>query len=149
MATSESGQFRSPPPLEVNSGNVSKNYERDSHQLGDLGEAILRITMLSRPQNNNAQPKVLPCRKIPFAIEGSVNEELDRVVEKGVLVPVTEPTMWVSQMTVVHKPSGKLRICIYRQPLNAGLKLEHYKLPVFHDVLPKLKDVKVFSKLDV
>ena len=48
-----------------------------------------------------------------------MNEELDRVVEKGVLVPVTEPTMWVSQMTVVHKPSGKLRICIYRQLLNA------------------------------
>ena len=53
-------------------------------QLGDLGEAALRI-------DENAQPKVLPCRKIPLAIEGSVKEELDRLVEKGVLVPVTEP----------------------------------------------------------
>ena len=78
-----------------------------------------------------------------------MKEELDRLVEKGVLVPVTEPTVWVSQMAVVHKPSGKLRICIDPQPLNAALKRDHCKLPVFDDVLPKLKDAKVFSKLDV
>ena len=53
---------------------------------------------------------------------------MDRVVEKGVLVPVTEPTAWVSQMAVVHKPSGNLRTCIDPQPLNAALRREHYKL---------------------
>ena len=57
--------------------------------------------------------------------------------------------MWVSQMAVVRKHSGKLRICIDLQLLNAALKQEHYKLPVFDDVLPTLKDVKVFSKLNV
>ncbi|KAL9961978.1 hypothetical protein ACROYT_G031027 [Oculina patagonica] len=111
-------------------------------QLGDLEEATLRI-------DESAQPKVLPCRKISLAIENAVKEELDRLVEKDVLVPVTEPTEWVSQMAVVHKPSGKLRICIDPQPLNAALKREHYKLPVLDDVLPKLKDAKVFSKLVV
>ena len=30
-----------------------------------------------------------------------------------------------------------------------AFKREHYKLPVLDDVLPKLKDAKVFSKLDV
>ena len=35
------------------------------------------------------------------------------------------------------------------QPLNAALKREYYKLPVLDDVLPKLTDNKVFSKLDV
>ena len=52
-------------------------------------------------------------------------------------------------MAVVHKRDGKLRICIDPQPLNAALKREHYRLPVLDDVLPKLKDAKVFSKLDV
>ena len=91
----------------------------------------------------------LKCRKIPLAIEDAVKEELDQLVEKGVLVLVTEPTERISQMAVVHKPSGKLGICIDPQPLNAALKREHYKLPVLDDVLPKLKDAKVFSKLDV
>ena len=71
-------------------------------------------------------PKVLPFRKVPIAIQDAVKEELDRLVNKGVLVPVTEPTEWVSQMAVVHKPNGKLRICIDPQPLNAALKREHY-----------------------
>ena len=47
-----------------------------------------------------------------------------------------------------YKPNGKLRTCIDPQPLNAALKHEHYQLPVFNDVLPKLKDAKIFSKLD-
>ena len=111
-------------------------------QLGNLGEATLRI-------DESVPPKVLPCRKVPIAIQDAVKEELDRLVNKGVLVPVTEPTEWVSQMAVVHKPNGKLRICIDPQPLNAALKREHYRLPVLDDVLPELKDAKIFSKLDV
>ena len=111
-------------------------------QLGDLGEATLRI-------DETVPPKILPCRKVPLAIRDDVKKELDRLVEKGVLVPVTEPTEWVSQMAVVHKRDGKLRICIDPQPLNAALKQEHYRLPVLDDVLPELKDAKVFSKLDV
>ena len=111
-------------------------------QLGDLGEATLRI-------DETVPPKILPCRKVPLAIRDDVKKELDRLVEKGVLVPVTEPTEWVSQMAVVHKRNGKLRICIDPQPLNAALKREHYRLPVLDDVLPELKDAKVFSKLDV
>ena len=101
-------------------------------QLGDLGEATLKVD-----------------ESVPLAIQDAVKEELDRLVDKGVLVSVTEPTEWVSQMAVVHKPNGKLRMCIDPQPLNAALKREHYKLPVLDDVLPKLKDAKVFSKLDV
>ena len=93
--------------------------------------------------------KLLPCRKIPRPIEQFVKEELDRLLKKGLLVLVTEPTVWVSQTAVVHKPRGTLRICIDPQPLNAALKREHYKLPVFDDVLPKPKDAKFFSKLDV
>ena len=44
-------------------------------QLGNLGEATLRI-------DENAQPKVLPRRKIPLAIEDTIKTELDRLVEK-------------------------------------------------------------------
>jgi len=41
-------------------------------QLGDLGEAILRI-------DESVPPKVLPCRKVPIAIKDVVKEELDRL----------------------------------------------------------------------
>ena len=42
----------------------------EAPQLGDLGEATLRI-------DENAQPKVLPCRKIHLAIEDIVEKELE------------------------------------------------------------------------
>ena len=71
------------------------------------------------------------------------------MAEKDVLVPVAESTEWVSKMAVVHKANGKLRYCIDPQSLNAALKREYYKLPVLDDVLPKLTNAKIFSKLDV
>ena len=40
-------------------------------------------------------------------------------------------------------------MCIDPQPLNEAFKREHYRLVVLDDVLPKLRDAKVFSKLDV
>ena len=78
-----------------------------------------------------------------------MKKKLDRLVEKDVLVPMTESTEWVSQMAAVHKANGKLRICIDPPPLNAALKRDYYRLSVLDDVLPKLKNVKVFSKHDV
>ncbi len=110
--------------------------------LGDLGLAGLQV-------DPTKKPRTLPCRKIPIALRGDVHAELDNLVERGVLIPVTEPTQWVSQMAVVRKSNGKLRICIDPQPLNEALMREHYKLPTVDDVLPMLHDAKVFSKLDV
>ena len=111
--------------------------------LGDLGEAKLTL----RP---GARPRVLPCRRIPFALQDEVRQQVDQLVERGVLVKVEEPTEWVSQMAVTRKESdGSLRICIDPQPLNEALMREHFKMPTLDDVLPQLYNAKVFTKLDV
>ena len=111
--------------------------------LGDLGEAKLRI-------NPDARPRVLPCRRIPIALQEEVRQQVNELVERGVLVRVGEPTAWVSQMTVTRKESdGSLRICIDPQPLNAVLMCEHFKMPALDDVLPSLHNARVFTKLDV
>lgn len=110
--------------------------------LGDLGEATLVV-------DNEVQPKTLPCRKLPLAIKDRDKSELDKLVDRGILVPVTTPTRWVSQMAVVHKANGKLRICIDPQALNSALLREHYKLPTLDDILPKHQKAKLFSKLDI
>lgn len=113
-----------------------------STQLGDLGEVSLQV-------DPSIPPKALPCRKIPLAVMEEVKQEVDRLVAKEVLVPVKEPTKWVSQTAVVRKPNGKLRFCIDPQPLNLALMREHYRLSTIDDVLPMLSKARVFSKLDV
>ena len=110
--------------------------------LSDLGEAKLYV-------EEDTKPVVLPARKIPIAIQGQVKQELDKLVERGILVPVEEPTEWVNQMAVVRKSSGSLRICLDPQPLNKVLKRERYRLTTFDDVLPNLNQAKLFTKMDV
>ena len=112
------------------------------NNLGDLGEVSLKV-------DTNIRPKALPCRKIPLAIEDDVRKEIDILIEREILVPVTEPTKWVNQMAVAQKSNGKLRICVDPQALNTALMREHYKLQTLDDVLPKLGKARCFSKLDV
>ena len=109
---------------------------------GDLGEVHLKI-------DKDATPKVLPCRNVPLEVKDQVKQEIDTLVKRGIIKEVTEPTKWVSQMAIVWKPNGKLRLCIDPQPLNQALMREHYKLPVLEDILPALHDAKIFTKLDV
>ena len=52
-------------------------------------------------------------------------------------------------MAVVRNSIGKLRICIDPQPLNTALMREHYCLTPLEDVLPKLANARIFSKLDI
>jgi len=95
------------------------------------------------------QPVVIPARKLPLALEERVKTELAHLVSADVLEPVDKPTSWVSQMTVVVKPSGKLRICIDPRGLNTALMREHHTLPTLDSMLHKLQGAKVFSKADL
>ena len=89
-------------------------------EIGDLGVATLQV-------NDEDKPKTLPCRKLLLSQQDDEKREIDKFVKRDVLVPVTEPTEWVSQMAVVRKSNGKLRICIDPQPLNTALMREHYR----------------------
>ena len=111
-------------------------------------------------------PGTLPGKKVPMTtVEGStpvircartlpeskkqvVRDELQRLVDAGIIVPVDEPADWVSQMSVAEKKS-RIRICKDPRPLNEALKREHYKLPTLEDVLPELTAAKVFSVCDL
>ncbi len=50
-------------------------------------------------------------------------------------------------MVVVDKP-GKLRICLDPKDLNQHLQRSHYPIPTIEDILPDLKNAKIFSVLD-
>ena len=107
--------------------------------LGKLGVVSLHVDPYIRP-------KVLPSRNIPIALRQTVKAKLDELGHRKVISPVHEPTDWVSQMAIVKKPNGDIRICIDPQPLNTALKREHYKLPVLDDILPDLSHAKIFFK---
>lgn len=99
--------------------------------------------------DDTINPVSQPPARIPVSMKGDVKQELDRLVDQGVLAPIDEPTDWTSRMVVATKKSGSLRICLDPRPLNKALKRERYQLPVMDEILPDLAKAKVFSKVDL
>ena len=131
-------------PTNVGVRSATTCHAASKHEVDDLGSlGTATLTTV-----HNVRARILPSRKLPISLQKPVKEELDTLVKRGVLIPVDEPTPWVSQMAVVHKKNGMLRLCIDPQPLNEALMREHYKLPNLDDVLPNMNKAKVFSKVD-
>ena len=72
---------------------------------------------------------------VPVAKLSRVNEELERLCEKGIIRPVTQPTDCVSNMLVKEKPNGKVRICIDpSQTINKTIKRPKYTIPTTEEI---------------
>jgi hypothetical protein len=96
----------------------------------------------------NIRPVQMPLRRLPVAVRDHVEAELRKMVEDGVIAPVTKPTPWVSALLVTSKHNGGYRVCIDPKFLNVALQRSTYYMPTIDDVLPKLRNAKVFSTLD-
>ena len=110
-----------------------------------LGRLPGIVKLRVKPEIN---PSVMPARNVPVAMKSKFHDELQRLLNLGVIEMVDEPSEWVSAFVTPIKRSGELRICIDPKSLNTALLREHYKLPTFDDVLPELSKAKVFSTLD-
>ena len=81
------------------------------------------------------QPKQTPCRPVPIHLKETFKKELDKMVQAGVLKPVTEATPWINSFMLVRSKykSGnhKLRICLDPTNLNKAIIQEpyHFKTP--------------------
>ena len=97
--------------------------------------------------NPNVEPSVDPPRRIPYAIRDQVKEELDRMVDTGVIVRHYEPTPWVNSMTIVKKPN-KVRICIDPTKLNKAIQRAHHPVKTVEEIAADMPNSTVFSTLD-
>ena len=97
----------------------------------------------------DAQPRFCKPRKLPFALEEPVKQELLRLEGEGIITPV-DNSDWATPIVVVHKSNGKVRVCgDYQATVNpfipksvtAGLDID--------DTLARLADCDKFSKIDL
>ena len=73
----------------------------------------------------DAEPIICPPKRLNIELPNKVKEELDRLLDTGVLAQVDEPTDWVDQMAGSTKKNGSLQIFIDPRYLNLALKREH------------------------
>ncbi len=95
-----------------------------------------------------ANPFIDPPRTCSIHIKDKLQNELNKLVNQGVLRKVEEHTDWCSSLAFSTKKDGSLRICLDPQKLNASLKRCPHKIPTLEELNPKFANAKVFSKLD-
>jgi hypothetical protein len=96
----------------------------------------------------NVRPVVQPYRRIPIALEEKVENKLNDALKMGIIEPV-EYSPWVSPIVVVLKNDKDIRVCVDMRMANQAILRENYPMPTFDDLIHRLKDAKVFSRLDV
>ncbi|PFX34826.1 Uncharacterized protein K02A2.6 [Stylophora pistillata] len=57
--------------------------------------------------DEQAQPVVHAPRRVPVALRPRIKNKLDELVDRKVIIPVTEPTQWVSSMLAIVKPNKR------------------------------------------
>ena len=87
-------------------------------------------------------------RKVPLPLYQKTKEELDRMLETGVISPMDQPTDWCAPMVVTPKSNGKVRVCVDSSKLIEFVKRENHPLPTVDTTLGRLAGFTVFTKLD-
>jgi hypothetical protein len=99
----------------------------------------------------NLMPGAAPVSKAPYRMSTPELKELqlqlEELLKKGYIHPSVSP--WGASVLFMKKKDGMLRLCIDFQQLNKVTVKNKYPLPRIDDLFDQLKDVKIFSKIDL
>ena len=94
--------------------------------------------------------KMNKARPVPYAYRPIVEEELERLVQQGVLTPVEVAEFTTTPLVVVPKPNGRVRICgDFKVSVNPHLNVQQYPMPTCDEVFQTLAGGQHFTKLDL
>lgn len=81
-------------------------------------------------------------------IQTAIHEEIDRMLSKGIITRVENPT-WLNPIVAVKKPNGKYRLCIDARRLNGVTIKSAYPQPNANRILGRLQGTKYLSAIDL
>ena len=88
-------------------------------------------------------------RTVPYAIKPKVEQELDRLIENGILTKI-ETSDWATPIVPITKKDGSVKICgDFKVTINQVLDIDQYPLPKVEDIFSTLAGGEKFTKLDL
>ena len=107
------------------------------------------------PMKIHVQPDAPPfavhaARPIPFAWREEVQEQLDTMVQQGVIEPLgDQPSEWCYPLVIVPKSSGGVRICVDMTKLNKHVARATYPLTTPREAVAAISpSSRFFTTLD-
>ena len=83
-------------------------------------------------------PKQTPCQPIPTHLKEMFQQEINKMLQAGVLAPLHEATPWISSFVLVERKDklGNLKLCICLDPtnLNKVITREHHYFRTPEDI---------------
>ncbi len=123
---------------------LSKHKKKFRKGLGLLKG--IEATVSLKPQS---QPRFCQARNVPYALKPKVEAEINRLLELGVISPVT-CSDWATPIVPVVKKNGDVRICgDFKVTVNPALCVERYPIPRIEDLFASLAGGQRFTKLDL
>ena len=99
--------------------------------------------------DHKIKPKSFPPRPVPIPLKSAVEEEINKLVNQGVLVPV-EYSDWATPIVPVKKSDNTVRLCgDYRATINTAIKSHQFKVPSIQSLLCQIQRGSVFAKIDL
>ena len=87
-------------------------------------------------------------RKVPLPLLKKTKDEIEKMLQMGVISRADELTPWCSPMVVTSKPDGDVRIFVDLTKLNQNIRREAHPLPSVDFTSDKLAEAKFVSKTD-
>ena len=123
---------------------IYENQEVFSLYDGDLG--YCDKLKHSIPTTTN-KPVYLPHRQIPIQLQSEVRKCLDAWLKARIIQPSKSP--YASQVVIVRKKTGEIRLCIDFRKLNAISIRDSFPLPQIEEALQAVQAAIWFSSFDL
>ena len=145
-------------PFIINIGEAPLSREQQSHFIdliydnkevfslydGDLG--FCDALKHSIPTTTD-KPVYLPHRQIPVQLQPEVRKCLESWLKQGIIRPSKSP--YASQVVIVRKKSGEIRLCVDFRKLNAISIRDSFPLPRIEEALQAVQAAVWFTSFDL
>lgn len=139
--------------IKFSDNKLKEELQNTIASMSELFKGVGRMKnhVVKLPVDEKIKPVAEPPRRVPYHLVSRVNEIIDGMLKDDVIEPhpVGEHAPWVSNLVIVPKPDGGLRVTLDATNVNKALLSSNYPIPRQEDIKAKLSGKKVFSKLDL